>query len=156
MVPFFKPQGPWIQDFTSRLEADFNRRSSELFFDIMMKQPLFIYIALYQCFNSFTTLFYQFQEVYDTMVSTSNKNLIKDKPTDQMLSKGSTGFVTRKEIWQCSLMDHSSTQESVTHVLLPRRYHDAQEGAWENSETQWISRYVADDNLWIPIQLGSG
>lgn len=70
VILVFKAQGPRVQNFASRLETYFNRRSSELLFDAVKEQPLFIYIALYQCFNSFTTLFYQFQEAYDQMVST--------------------------------------------------------------------------------------
>lgn len=69
VVLVFRAEDHHVRNFASRLMDYFNRRRSELVFDAMGAQPLFIYIALYQCFNSFTTFFYQYQRIYREVVS---------------------------------------------------------------------------------------
>lgn len=69
VVLVFRAEDRPIRNFASRLEVYFNKRRSELVFDAMKDQPLYIYIALYQCFNSFTTFFYQYQNIYQEVVS---------------------------------------------------------------------------------------
>lgn len=75
----FRAEDRHIHNYAGRLEAYFNKRSSELVFDAMAEQPLYIYMALYHCFNSFTTFFYVYQGIYEEVVSAKRKQrLIKD------------------------------------------------------------------------------
>lgn len=82
----FRAEDRHIHNYSGRLEAYFNKRSSELVFDAMAEQPLYIYMALYHCFNSFTTFFYVYQGIYEEVVSASHhrsrtkrkQRLIKD------------------------------------------------------------------------------
>lgn len=69
VVLVFRAEDRHFRNFASRLEVYFNKRHSELVFDAMVEQPLYIYIALYQCFNSFTTFFHQYQGIYEEVVS---------------------------------------------------------------------------------------
>lgn len=69
VVLVFRAEDRHFRNFASRLEVYFNKRRSELVFDAVAEQPLYIYIALYQCFNSFTTFFYQYQGIYEEVVS---------------------------------------------------------------------------------------
>ncbi|KAK2603006.1 hypothetical protein N8I77_009495 [Diaporthe amygdali] len=73
IVLVFRAEDRHVRDFASRLKDFFNRRHSELLFDALKTQPLFIYVALYECFNSFTTFFYQYQEIYMKVVSDHEK-----------------------------------------------------------------------------------
>lgn len=69
VVLVFRAEDRHIRNFAERLEVYFNKRCSELVFDAMVEQPIYIYIALYQCFNSFTTFFHQYQGIYEEVVS---------------------------------------------------------------------------------------
>ena len=44
----------------------------------MKLNPLFIYIALYNCFNSFTTLLLQYENLYSKVVCTLTLSLCED------------------------------------------------------------------------------
>lgn len=75
VVLVFRAEDRHFRNFASRLEVYFNKRRSELVFDAMAEQPLYIYIALYQCFNSFTTFFYQYQGIYEEVALHQEKRI---------------------------------------------------------------------------------
>lgn len=79
IVLVFRAEDRHVRDFASRLKDFFNRRHSELLFEALKTQPLFIYVALYECFNSFTTFFYQYQEIYMKVVSAFQKSHMNTK-----------------------------------------------------------------------------
>jgi hypothetical protein len=60
---------PHVREFAARLQAYFNKEPDLL--DWIQDSPLFIYVALYECFNSFATILHQYERVYHDVVSVS-------------------------------------------------------------------------------------
>lgn len=58
-----------VRDYAVRLQSYFNREPEMLRW--IQENPLFIYVALYECFNSFQTILHQFERIYHDAVSSS-------------------------------------------------------------------------------------
>jgi hypothetical protein len=56
-----------VRDYAGRLQTYFNREPEML--TSIQENPLFIHVALYECFNSFQTILYQFERIYHDAVS---------------------------------------------------------------------------------------
>ena len=63
----FRAQSHHVRDYGSRLRTYFNRDPEML--QYIRDNPLFIYVVLYQCFNNFNTILYQFEKLYKEAVS---------------------------------------------------------------------------------------
>lgn len=55
-----------VRDFADRLRTYFNREPEML--NEIRRNPLFIYVVLYDCFNNFNTILYQFERLYQQAV----------------------------------------------------------------------------------------
>ncbi|KFA55204.1 hypothetical protein S40293_11443 [Stachybotrys chartarum IBT 40293] len=62
-----RPNSKHIRRVADRLEEWFQQHPLDLC--QMRENPLFIYIALYYCFNNFTTILFQYENVYNKVVS---------------------------------------------------------------------------------------
>jgi hypothetical protein len=83
------------------------------------EQSLFSYIAVYQCFNNFTTLAHLFQEAFNALLSTPRSQTQNRTKTKCLLGMGSTGF--RPERSGGSVVSRTARlYTSLSHEFLSR------------------------------------
>lgn len=70
VVLVFRGGRSHVREFAPRLQDYFNRKPYML--NAISRNELFIYIALYECLNSFTTLLHMFESLFNQAVSTSS------------------------------------------------------------------------------------
>jgi hypothetical protein len=121
-----------VQDYARRLQDYFNREPEML--NSIQENPLFIYVALYECFNSFRTILHQFERLYhDAVSSMSGDGRCCAKLDDIDRYSGSEpGKEYLRSLWAVLPAEQRTDQ----HVVLPPRCSNAQGGYQENQTAQ--------------------
>ncbi|KUI63623.1 hypothetical protein VM1G_10227 [Cytospora mali] len=85
-VTIGKHRSRHVYDFGQRLQDYFNSKPDV--FDAIRNHPLFIYVALYECFNSWNTILYQFEDLYRQAAVDQEKRLTGVFGRSYLLNKG--------------------------------------------------------------------